>query len=173
MHAREQIWATTESTRRAVWNLRNDERSHDHFDQAIDSLVGKFRKDFELPVQINVSGKPFDISEECEHELMMVMREALYNSARHSHASDVSVNVKYDAAGLVLELADNGVGFDVTAVMGNDDLHYGLKGLQERIAGIKGNVTIQSAIGKGASITISLSCGRATKSGRLKNAVQS
>jgi signal transduction histidine kinase len=173
MHAREQIRTTTENTRRAVWNLRNDERSHDHFDRAIDSLVGKFRKDFELPVQINVSGKPFDISEECEHELMMVMREALYNSARHSHASDVSVNVKYDTVGLVLELADNGVGFDVTDVMANDDLHYGLRGLQERIARIKGDVTIESAIGKGANITISLSRGRATKSGRLKDGVQS
>ena len=173
MHAREQIRDTTESTRRAVWNLRNDERSHDHFDREIDSLISKFRKDFELPVQINISGRPFDISEECEHELMMVMREALYNSARHSHATNVSANVKYDSSGLILELADNGIGFDTAAVMRSGDLHYGLKGLQERIARIKGNVTIESAIGKGTSITISLSRGRATKAGRLKSAVQS
>jgi ligand-binding sensor domain-containing protein/signal transduction histidine kinase len=169
MHAREQIRATTENTRRAVWNLRNDERSHDHFDRAIDSLVGKFRKDFELPVRMNVSGKPFDISEECEHELMMVMREALYNSARHSHASDVSVNIRYDTAALVLELADNGIGFDVTEVMRNGDLHYGLKGLKERIARMKGNVILQSVIGKGTSITVSLPRGKASKRGRSKN----
>jgi ligand-binding sensor domain-containing protein/signal transduction histidine kinase len=172
-HAREQTRETIENTRRAVWNLRNDEPSLNHFNRAMDTLVGKFRRDFELPVQMNISGKPFDISEECQHELMMVMREALYNTVRHSHASDVSVNIKYDTDGLVLELVDNGVGFDVSDVIENGDLHYGLKGLQERIARIKGNVTIQSSIDTGASIRISLSRGRATKSGRFKGAVQS
>lgn len=161
--AREQIRATTENTRRAVWNLRNDERSHDHFDRVIDQLIGKFRKDFELPVEMNVIGKPFSISEECEHELMMVTREALYNSARHSRASRVAVNLKYDSAALVLELTDNGVGFDFAEVMRHGGLHYGLKGLQERVARLKGHVTLQSEIGQGASITISLPRSKASK----------
>jgi ligand-binding sensor domain-containing protein/signal transduction histidine kinase len=168
-HAREQIQETTENTRRAVWNLRNDELARDRFDQAIDSLVGKFRKDFELPVQINVSGKTFDISEECEHELMMVMREALYNSARHSRASNVFVNLKYGVAGLALELADDGAGFDVTKVMQHSELHYGLKGIGERIARIGGDVKIESAVGKGTNIRISLSRGKASKLRVLKS----
>ena len=165
-HAREQIRETTENTRRAVWNLRNDERSNDQLDCAMDSLVTKFREDFELPVQIHVSGKPFNINEECEHELMMVTREALYNSARHSHASTVSVTLNYDSTGLALELADNGIGFDIEEVMQHDDLHYGLKGIRERIARIKGNLTIQSIIGKGTSIRILLSRAKASKTGR-------
>lgn len=155
-HACEQIRSTTETARRVVWNLRNDEKAHQVFSQAVESLVGKFRKDFQLPVECEISGKPSDISEECEHELMTVLREALYNAARHSRATDVRVIIRYQNGGLSIELRDNGVGFDVERVTARQSDHYGLKGIQERIARIKGNVKLQSSAAEGTRIAISL-----------------
>lgn len=155
-HAREQIRATTEMARRVVWNLRNDEKAHDGFPEAVEQLVANFRKDFNLPVCCAVNGRPAALSEEVEHELRMVMREALYNAARHAQATDVRVAIHYGDDAMEVTLSDDGVGFDVARVTGNHSDHYGLKGIQERIARIGGEVRIESRAGKGTCIAVVL-----------------
>ena len=155
-HAREQIRSTTEMARRMVWNLRNDEKAQEGFVQTVELIVGSFRKDFNLPVECLVSGRPIALSEEVEHELRMVMREALYNAARHAQATDVRVAISYRNDAMEVMLSDDGVGFDVERVTGKESDHYGLKGIQERMARIGGRVRIESHTGNGTRITIVL-----------------
>ena len=155
-HARNQIRITTEMARRVVWNLRNDTKANEGFEQTAASIVNSFRKDFNLPVHCAVSGRSIELSEEVQHELRMVMREALYNSARHAHATDVRVEIVYDNDTLEMILSDDGVGFNVAHVTGNHSDHYGLRGIQERIARLGGSVRIESSKGKGTRIAISL-----------------
>jgi signal transduction histidine kinase len=163
-HAREQIRSTTEMARRVVWNLRNDEKSHEGFMQTVEMLVDSFRKDFNLPVEFSVSGRPIAMSEGVEHELRMVMREALYNAARHAHASDVRVAICYRSDAVEVMLSDDGIGFDVERVTGKQSDHYGLKGILERIERIGGSVHIESLSGNGTHITIVLPNGSFTAS---------
>ncbi len=155
-HAREQIRSTTEMARRVVWNLRNDEKSHEAFAQAVELIVSSFRKDFNLPVESVVSGRPIALSGEVEHELRMVMREALYNAARHAQATNVRVEICYRRDAMEVMLSDDGIGFDVERVTGSQSDHYGLKGIQERMARIGGKVHIESRAGRGTRITIVL-----------------
>jgi len=155
-HARKQIRSTTEMARRVVWNLRNDEKSHEGFAQTVELIVSSFRKDFNLPVEYLVSGRPIALSGEVEHELRMVMRETLYNAARHAQATEVRLEICYRHDAMEVMLSDDGIGFDVQRVTDNCSDHYGLKGIQERMARIGGKVRIESRAGEGTRIIIRL-----------------
>jgi NarL family two-component system sensor histidine kinase YdfH len=84
------------------------------------------------------------------HEpILRILRESLTNIARHAQASEVWIRTKRDEKGeLILEIRDNGMGFDTAAVMKLAG-HYGLRGLQERARLIGGQMEIISAPGQG------------------------
>ncbi|MBN1812858.1 MAG: histidine kinase, partial [Anaerolineae bacterium] len=85
-----------------------------------------------------------------------VVEESLNNVRKHAHARNVDVKIGIRDGYLVVEIRDDGKGFDVEAVMDTYDQRssYGLLGLQERAALVNGRTTIESAPGKGTQITL-------------------
>ena len=83
--------------------------------------------------------------------LYRVTQEALTNIVRHAQASNVAINLAHDAQGTVLEIKDDGVGFDLHALE-TGERGLGLSGMRERLALVGGDLTIESAPGKGARI---------------------
>jgi signal transduction histidine kinase len=77
-----------------------------------------------------------------EEALHGIAREALNNVLRHAGASAISVGLRRDEGGVVLEIADDGVGFDPaeTGLRGG----MGLAGMEDRAAGVGGRLTIRS-----------------------------
>lgn len=75
------------------------------------------------------------------------LEEALSNVLKHSQASEVSVSMVYTAANrLVLEVCDNGLGFDVTAAR-HAAIGVGMESMRTRIEKLGGRVEIQSCRG--------------------------
>jgi signal transduction histidine kinase len=79
------------------------------------------------------------------------VQEALTNVRRHADATVVRVRAAVEDGRLVLEVRDNGRGFDQSAV-GDDS--YGLAGMRERAALVGGELEIQSAPQKGTRVTL-------------------
>ena len=77
--------------------------------------------------------------------------EGLTNIARHARAKNVTLHLTSNNDGLVIEICDDGVGFDPAAVEAG---HYGLLGMRERIRLAGGRLEVQSAPGKGTCIVI-------------------
>ena len=94
-------------------------------------------------------------ADERAETLFRIAEEALRNVERHASATHVSVSVREPAAGggLVLTVADNGVGFDARAAHPG---HYGLAGLREQARLIGASLDIRSAPGEGTTITVAL-----------------
>lgn len=90
---------------------------------------------------------------------LRVAQEALANSVRHAHASEVSLTCSYHPAShhLELEVADNGVGMDVSgkATMSHGK---GLRSIQKRVADLGGALDVQAKLGKGVKLTIAIPC---------------
>ncbi len=84
----------------------------------------------------------------------MVAREAVYNSMLHGHPALVNVGLSYKSAELVLNLDDDGSGFDPQQVDKGDGHHFGLKGMRERTARSGGKFRLTSAPGKGVHIEV-------------------
>jgi two-component system sensor histidine kinase UhpB len=76
--------------------------------------------------------------------LLRVMEECLTNIIKHSHAQKVRISLSYVAQQqLKLEIADDGAGFDVEAVMASN-LSIGIRGIRHRLEKINATLKIDS-----------------------------
>jgi len=91
-------------------------------------------------------------------ELLSLVREALSNAARHARARRIDVTLAPGPRGPVLEIADDGVGFDPTRVVG--DGHHGLVNMRVRASAIGGELEVTSRVGAGTRVRVTLPEGR-------------
>lgn len=78
-----------------------------------------------------------------------IAREALTNVAKHAHARHVSVTVTDGTAGVALEVADDGRGFDPQAA---PDGHLGLRISHDLAESVGGTLAVDSAPGRGTTV---------------------
>jgi signal transduction histidine kinase len=75
-----------------------------------------------------------------ETVIYRVIQETLTNVVKHAHAGSVEVSVAVDERALLVEVRDDGHGFDVAA----STLGFGLAGMRERVFLLGGTLTVQS-----------------------------
>jgi signal transduction histidine kinase len=85
----------------------------------------------------------------CQHVYGLI-HESLNNVRKHAHAHHVRLALRWYADRLDIAVTDDGVGFATGSVQ--NDGHYGLTMLQERIRELHGTVQITSAPGAGTSV---------------------
>lgn len=91
-----------------------------------------------------------------------VLQEAVTNIMRHSNASSVSVSLRQHEGDLLLVVRDNGVGFDVRNALDKaaSGQSMGLIGMQERIRGMNGSISIESEPGQGTEVRVRIPVSR-------------
>ncbi|MGO9403424.1 MAG: two-component regulator propeller domain-containing protein [Terriglobales bacterium] len=150
--ARTQLRTTIDEAREAVWNLRQKSPAVEDLGTLLRRLTEQVSQEFAVNVDSHISGKPFDFEQATIHELLMVVREAIYNAIRHGRASKVQVEVHFDATQCQVMIRDDGTGFDPESVFSSAG-HYGLVGMKERITRVGGTLTLNSQPGKGTEVT--------------------
>jgi signal transduction histidine kinase len=127
-----------------------------------DGLEGTLRKEVEMLARmhgtnIELQFKPgFGIDGgERELALLRIVHEALHNAVRHAHAEHVTVRVTGNNGAPVIEVTDDGIGFDPEA-SALRSRHLGLTSMEERARELKGRLCIHSAPGAGTTVRIEL-----------------
>jgi len=85
-------------------------------------------------------------------DLIQLAREALSNVSRHAGAATCRVSLYPTEEGAVLEVDDDGRGFDPARTSGGQ----GLRNLRERAAALGGRAEIASAAGEGTRIRVTI-----------------
>ncbi len=85
--------------------------------------------------------------------LYRITQEALHNIVKHAKATQVHVALKEYPQHVQLCIQDNGIGFDVTQ---NFSERLGLKSMRERAESLGGQFEINSTVGQGTTITITI-----------------
>jgi len=80
----------------------------------------------------------------------------LNNIIKHSKASRVDVKLSYDNASTVIEVRDDGLGFDVHSISERGSAGSGLKNMRTRSTLIGGELNVISEPGAGTSICLQL-----------------
>jgi len=153
--ARQQLRGTIDEAREAIWNLRQ-ESDAGSLGEKLESMTRKVGGEFQVPVAWSMSGTPFAVTEPVAHDLLMVAREAVYNSMLHGHPAHVNVALTYKSTELVLDLDDDGRGFDPQQMDRENGHHFGLKGMKERVERSGGKFHLASAPGNGVRIEVRL-----------------
>src|SRR5580693_5247452 len=112
------------------------------------------RANLTIDVKATVAGRlpgPMEIA------LYRIVQEALTNASKHSKASRVWIRIGRKNRTFRCSIEDNGVGFDVRAKQSDGKRRgLGLIGMQERLNGIGGTLSIDSARGRGTRLLIQL-----------------
>lgn len=89
---------------------------------------------------------------EIEQTLFRIVQEALANVARHSEADSVEIHLIYSNGESTVTVMDDGRGFAIGAKRGG----FGLSSMRQRAEAIGGDLIVQSAPGKGTSISCTI-----------------
>jgi signal transduction histidine kinase len=138
-----------------VWavNPRNDTLAHfiDYTGQyALDYLrVAGIRCRLDLPEQTPER----ELSTDVRHNLFLVVKEAINNTVKHAHATELKLQIEVTEEKLTISIEDNGRGFDQPPTADGAD---GLRNMRQRLADIGGQCWIQGRPGGGAKVSIGL-----------------
>jgi signal transduction histidine kinase len=132
--------------RRAVRALAPRQLDEDDLSGAIRGLVERWAASQGTPAELVVVGTP--AAGEGDDAVLRVAQESLANIARHARASSVTVTLSWLPGSLLLDVADDGIGFERHAVTPG----RGLAGMRERLAEIGGRLIVESEPGRGTTI---------------------
>ena len=156
---------TMTALRVSIADLRSPTLEHSHLNQALSHSVSELEQRTDLHVtytlQVNIDLLPEAIAE----TLWKVSQEAFTNIEKHAHASHVHVCISQQGENLLMHIQDDGVGIptalckpqkDGSLVYNGSNGHYGLRGMQERVEAIGGQLTLHSGKEQGTIIEVEL-----------------
>ncbi|MBP1694172.1 MAG: histidine kinase [Chloroflexi bacterium] len=103
-------------------------------------------------IDIQCEGKPRQIDSQIENQILYIYREALNNIVRHAQASQVEVVLNWSERDLMINIHDNGNGFNPQQV--DSASHFGLTIMKERTEMLKGKFELDTASNTGTWIKI-------------------
>ncbi len=145
----------SETLYRLVHDLRPAQLDDLGLVPALDQLGEIFQQQMNLHVVLTADGTPRRLEPTLETVLFRVVQEALTNIARHAHTHQAEVQLTYAPNVVQLIVCDHGAGFDY------DEAHaspkgWGLVGMRERVRTVDGQFKLQSQLGKGTCIEITV-----------------
>jgi signal transduction histidine kinase len=105
----------------------------------------------EIEVDVQTGSVSEDLPDEYKICIYRFVQEALHNAVRHSAARTATVSVEQSPNRIVVQVKDNGRGFDSRRTRG-----LGLLGMEERVKRLGGTFTVQAAPQQGTTLAAEL-----------------
>jgi len=134
--------------RALIFELRPESLQQEGLVAALSKLAAALRARHQIDVQASLGDEP-DVSFEIKETAYRIAQEALHNVVKHAHATRVEVSLEIAPPNLVLEVRDNGVGFDPNQTFPG---HFGLQSMRDRASRHGGTARLESAPGQGARV---------------------
>jgi signal transduction histidine kinase len=116
---------------------------------ALDDLCASYRARLGLEVTARI--EPVQLDAAGQHAILRVAQEAIANAARHADATTVRLELRAVAGDAVLEVTDDGRGFDTSPASAPTG-GVGLRLMRERVAELGGEVSVDSRPGSGTTV---------------------
>ena len=133
--------------RRALQTMR---QTNFNLNQALGTLVEQVQQNqpFKIQMQVNLPQLPLQTS----HQLYCIVQEGLTNIRKHAQATHARLQSQFTSDSVTLELIDDGKGFDLELPRSG----FGLRGMQERVQLLGGELKIDSAPDQGTYIQVTI-----------------
>jgi signal transduction histidine kinase len=146
--------------RRVVWSLRPGPLERGALAGALEVLVESSFANCGVKAEFRVEGDPYPLLPEHEVVLFRSAQESLTNAAKHADASRVVCTLTFLDEEVILDMNDDGAGFDTRISVPGPDGGLGLIGLRERAGTVAGSVDIESDPSTGTNITVTIPTAR-------------
>jgi signal transduction histidine kinase len=135
--------------RRSVDALRPEPLEGCRLSEALAGVAERWSAINGIRAQVTITGTARPIDADAEFALLRAAQEALANVARHAHATRVGLTISYMENEVALDVRDDGVGFDPTA-LGHG---FGLVAMRQRIERLSGSLQVESEPGGGTAVS--------------------
>jgi protein-histidine pros-kinase len=145
-----QLAGAERSLRTLISHLERANPEIDNLDEILDGEIDAFTRRCRAQLDVQAPANlPLDSHSQAV-AIRSVLREALTNIAKHSGAQRVQIRIEAGPAGILLEIEDDGVGFDPSVVR-TDAL--GLVGMGQRVDLLGGDFDVLSRVGGPTVVT--------------------
>jgi signal transduction histidine kinase len=126
------------------------------FEPAVEALLDRIQAAHRLATRFRTDNRPKPMTGDVRGVLFRGVREVLQNVVKHAQARSVGVSVGRDGETVLVEVQDDGVGFDAKKALSirDADRGFGLFDVRERLDYLGGSLTIQSKPGKGTTVVL-------------------
>jgi signal transduction histidine kinase len=146
-----------EESRRMMAALRPEVLEQRGLPEALGRVCQEWSRRTGIDSKLSVTGTAEPLHPEIELTILRGVQEGLTNVARHSGAHTTAVTLSYMEDLIVLDVQDDGKGFVPTEGGPTDGRSgYGLHGMRERVEGLQGSLSVESVLGEGTTISITL-----------------
>lgn len=140
--------------RRSVQALGPGALESGRLPEALDALVHDWSQLHGIRVEAVVTGAATSLPAEVEVALLRVAQEALANVAKHADATRVGVTLSLLDDRAVLDVRDDGRGFDPAAAPRGPS--FGLTAMRQRLVDLDGTLAVESQPSEGTAISASV-----------------
>lgn len=140
--------------RRSMLDLSPGDLDGTSLPDALTGAVRAWAEEHGVRAQVTVVGDPAPLHPEVEATVLRIAQESLTNVAKHADAGRVGVTLSYDGDEVVLDVRDDGTGFDVAAATGPSS--FGLRGMRQRVDRLAGDLALESGPGRGTAVSARL-----------------
>ncbi len=125
---------------------------------ALETYVERLRENEGMAIHLSVEGTLERLEPHAESAIFSIVQEAINNAKKHAEGGQVWLTVQRQEDELVISIKDEGPGFDLASV----ERSYGQRGslglinMRERAALIEGNLSIQSTVGQGTTVVLTV-----------------
>jgi signal transduction histidine kinase len=122
---------------------------------ALREVAAELAQQFGVEVRFAVDdGADLDVSLADRHELVRIAREAIVNAAQHGGARHIDLALGSRRSGLLLRVADDGGGLDVSTAGRSQGTGLGLRMMRARARVLGGELVIVPRQGRGTEVAV-------------------
>jgi signal transduction histidine kinase len=154
--AQEMAHHSLTEAKRAVMDLRASALEIGDLRLALTSAAREWMNADAIPIDVEVSGSVPGLVKEVEHNLLRIVQEAVANALTHAHATNIWIGLRVEAGTLLLEVRDDGCGFDFSDAFATVRGHLGLIGMRERAERLGGELDLVSHLGTGTQVRVTV-----------------
>jgi signal transduction histidine kinase len=138
-----------------IFELRPSALETEGFEAALQARLEAVETRTGLEAHVNID-EEIHLTSEMENDLYWIVQEALNNALKSAKAKKVAVTLARESDQMILQIADDGVGFDpgVSSTAGG----LGLRSMQERAEKLGGRLQIESQLGVGTVVRVEVPC---------------
>lgn len=119
---------------------------------ALKKLADEFKKHAAVSCALRLMDEPIDLDEDQTVAIFRIVQESLTNVTRHANASYVEISLSQNRGDLIIEVRDNGKGFDSEGAIKKKS--FGLLGMHERAAVLGGSIDITGSPQQGTVVRV-------------------
>jgi signal transduction histidine kinase len=150
---REYVREGLADARQSIWALRTQDAEETTLPVKVRRLA-EAAGDDGLAAQFSVFGAYRPLAPGTELEILRIAQEAIHNVKKHAGAQRLAVQLKYEPAAIELEVSDDGRGGAADQMETPSQGGFGLTGMKERAAAIRGTLVVNSVTGEGTTVQL-------------------